>query len=219
MAMPVLLIGNKKYSSWSLRAWIGLKQLGIPFKEHRVALFTEGYKQEILKHNPAGKVPALIVEGLVVYESIAILEYLNETLGQDRLLPKDIALRARIRSVCAEMHAGFASLRKFLPMNLARRRGPVPLNDDTRADIKRILTLWEGLRDEFKDAGPYLFGAWSMADCMYLPVCTRFDTYQVDLTLHPRARGYVETMLALPAFLEWRKSGIAEHEVIPEDEV
>jgi glutathione S-transferase len=219
MATPLLLIGNKKYSSWSLRGWIGLKQLGIPFMEQRVALFTDGYKEAILKVNPAGRVPALVDGSLVVYESIAILEYINETLGKDRLLPKDVGLRARIRSVSAEMHAGFASLREHLPMNLARRRSPVPLDDPTQADIRRALTMWEGLRDEFKAAGPFLFGAWSMADCMYLPVCSRFDTYEVDLTLYPRARGYVETMLALPAFLEWRKAGVAETEVIPGDEV
>lgn len=219
MATPLLIIGNKKYSSWSLRGWIGLKQLGIPFTEQRVALYTDGYKAQILKHNPAGKVPALVDGDVVVGESIAILEYINETLGKDRLLPKDAKLRARIRSVCAEMHAGFANLRGSLPMNLARRKGPVPLSDATQADIRRILTLWEGLRNEFKDAGPYLFGQWSMADCMYLPVCTRFDTYEVDLTMHPRARGYLETMLALPAFQEWRKAGIAETEVIPDSEV
>jgi glutathione S-transferase len=219
MATPLLLIGNKKYSSWSLRGWIGLKQLGIPFVEQRVALFTDGYKAEILKHNPAGRVPALVDGSLVVYESIAILEYLNETLGKDRLLPGDVKLRARIRGACAEMHAGFSHLRGALPMNLARRKGPVPLSDATQADIRRILALWEGLRQEFKDAGPYLFGAWSMADCMYLPVCIRFDTYEVDLTFHPRARGYVETMLALPAYQEWRKAGIAETEIIPGDEV
>lgn len=219
MGTPLLLIGNKKYSSWSLRGWIGLKQLGIPFTEQRVALFQDGYKAEILKLNPGGKVPALVHDGVVVYESIAILEYINETLGKDRLLPQDVKLRARIRSVSAEMHAGFMHLRNHLPMNVARRKGPVPLNDATRADIQRILALWEGLRDEFRGAGPYLFGAWSMADCMYLPVCTRFDTYEVDLTFHPRARGYLETMLSLPAFLEWRKAGVAETEVIPEDEI
>jgi glutathione S-transferase len=219
MAAPLLLIGNKKYSSWSLRPWIALKQLGISFTEQRVSLYAGNFKAEILKLNPAGKVPALIDGALVVFESIAILEYLNETHGKDRLLPKDTVLRARIRSVCAEMHAGFSDLRNHLSMNLARRKGPVPLDDATRGDIRRILTLWEGLRNEFKDAGPYLFGAWSMADCMYLPVCTRFDTYEVDLTMHPRARGYLETMLALPGFQEWRRAGIAETEVIPGAEV
>jgi glutathione S-transferase len=219
MAAPLLLIGNKKYSSWSLRGWIGLKHLGIPFTEHRVALYTDGSKAEILKWNPAGKVPALVHGDLVIHESIAILEYINETLGKDKLLPVDVALRARIRSVSAEMHAGFANLRGSLPMNLARRKGPVPLNDETRMDIRRILTLWEDLRKEFRDSGPFLFGKWSMADCMFLPVCTRFDTYEVDLTSYPRARGYVEAMLALPAFQEWRKAGIAETEIIPESEI
>jgi glutathione S-transferase len=219
VSTPLLLIGNKKYSSWSLRGWIGLKQLGIPFREQRVALFTPGYKEEILRHSPAGRVPALFDGGVCVYESIAILEYINETIGKDRLLPKDVQTRARIRSVCAEMHAGFAALRKTMPMNLARRKSPVPTSAETQTDIQRILTVWEDLRAEFKEAGPYLFGAWSMADCMYLPVCTRFDTYEADLTGHPRARAYMETMLALPAFQEWRKAGVAEKEVIPEDEV
>lgn len=219
MATPLLLIGNKKYSSWSLRAWIGLKQLGIPFREQRVTLYRGDYKADILKLNPAGKVPALIDGPVTVFESIAILEYVNETLGQDLLLPKDVGLRARIRSVSAEMHAGFAGLRQHLSMNLARPTRPVPHNTDVQADIRRVLSLWEALRAEFKDAGPYLFGKWSMADCMYLPVCTRFDTYEVDLTMHPRARAYVETMLGLPAFQEWRKAGLAETETIPGAEI
>lgn len=218
MAPPLLIVGNKKYSSWSLRAWLAFKHLGIPFRERRVALFTAEGTQEIAKHSLAGKVPILVDDDVTVHESLAILEYANEVYAQGALLPAGRVERALARAVCAEMHSGFPSLRQAMPMNMARRRGIVPATDAVRGEIQRVLALWESLRDKQR-GGPFLFGTFGMADCMFMPVVTRFDTYLVDLASHPRSLGYLHTMLTLPAFLEWRQAGQAEPEVIAEDEV
>ncbi|MFI5399865.1 MAG: glutathione S-transferase family protein [SAR324 cluster bacterium] len=218
MSDLLIVIGNKRYSTWSLRAWLALKHLGLPFREQRIVLDRPGTAAEILKWSPAGRVPVLVDNGLTVHESIAILEYLNETRADGSLLPKGTGDRALCRSVSAEMHAGFASLRQNLPMMLARKPNPVPLAEQTRYDIRRILTLWEELRERHRSAGPYLFGAFSMADCMYLPVATRFMTYEADLTGYPRARVYTEALLAHPGFQEWKAAALKEEEVRPGDE-
>jgi glutathione S-transferase len=214
----LIVIGNKKTSSWSLRAWIALKHLGLPFREQRIVLDRPNTATEILKLSPAGRVPILIDGGLTVHESIAILEYLNETHADESLLPTGTADRALCRSISAEMHAGFAGLRENLPMKLARKPLPVPLAAQTRLDIRRILTMWEELRERHRPSGPYLFGAFSMADCMYLPVATRFMTYEVDLTSYPRARAYTEALLAHPGFVEWKAAALKEPEAAPGDE-
>ncbi|HUJ73233.1 MAG TPA: glutathione S-transferase C-terminal domain-containing protein, partial [bacterium] len=128
------------------------------------------------------------------------------------------AERALARAVCAEMHAGFMPLRQALPMNLARAPKPLALPEPARKDVARILALWEDLRARHREGGPYLFGAFSLADCMYLPVATRFQTYQVDLTAHPRARAYLDSLLELPAFVEWRQAALREKEIIADSE-
>jgi len=214
----LIVVGNKRYSSWSLRGWIGVRYLNVPFREHRIPLFQPGTAAEIAAYSPAGRVPVLVDDGVTVHDSLAMLEYLNETHAGGKLLPAGRAERALCRSVSAEMHAGFASLRQALPMNLARKPGPVPHNEAVRNDIRRILTMWEELRERFRGAGPYLFGAFSMADCMYLPVATRFMTYQVDLTSYPRARAYDEALLSLPGYLEWKQAALHEVEVNPDYE-
>jgi glutathione S-transferase len=196
-------------STWALRAWIALKQGGIPFEERIIAWHQPGRKQEILQYNPAGKVPALIDGDLTVHDSIAILEYLNETYLNGKLLPAEKRARALCRSVCAEMHSGFPNLRSSLSVKWDRPPGAVPLDDATRTEIERIGSLWESLRKEYRGQGAYLFGAWSMADCMFLPVCQRFDNYLVDLSKWPEAQAYCKTMLALPAFQEWKQKGAA----------
>ena len=218
MSDLLIVIGNKKYSSWSLRAWIALTHLGLPFREQRIALYRPETATEILKVSPAGRVPILVDDGLTVHETIAILEYLNETHADGSLLPTGTADRALCRAVSAEMHAGFASLRENLPMKLARKPQPVPLAVQTRSDIRRILAMWEELRERHRPSGPYLFGAFSMADCMYLPVAARFMLYEVDLTSYPRARAYTEALLALPGFLEWKAAALKETEIAPGDE-
>jgi glutathione S-transferase len=218
MAERLLVLGNKKYSSWSLRAWIGLMQAGLPFRERVIKLFRPETAAEIGRYSPALRVPVLVDDGLTVHDSLAILEYVNEAYGEGRLWPANRAARARARSVSAEMHAGFPNLRARLPMNLARDPAPLParwaVDAPTQAELDRVRSLWEGLlRDS---GGPFLFGEWSIADCMYLPVATRLRTYAVELSAHPLAEAYVRRMLALPAFLRWEADGRAEPEEHPD---
>jgi glutathione S-transferase len=215
----LIVIGNKRYSSWSMRPWIALKHLGLPFKEQLILLSKPNTATEIAKISPAGRVPILIDDGLIIHETIAILEHVNEAHADESLLPVGTADRAVCRSVSAEMHSGFASLRNDLPMNLGRKHAPVPHSEQTRADIRRILTMWEGLREQHRSSGPYLFGHFSIADCMYLPVATRWMTYEVDLTSYPRARAYTEALLSLPAYQAWKKDALAETEIIAHSEI
>jgi glutathione S-transferase len=215
MPGPLLVIGNKRYSSWSLRAWIALKSLGLEFREHRIALFQPESKRMLLRFSPAGRAPVLIDGELTVHDSMAIMEYANERYGAGKLLPESVEARARVRAVCAEMHAGFPELREHLPMNLGRKPARLATGVDTAQEIGRVLDMWERLREEHQALGPHLFGARSMADCMYLPVVTRFLHYGVDLGNHPHAAAYVEHMYALPDFQQWRRAAAAEQEVLP----
>ena len=209
-----LIIGNKNYSSWSLRAWLPLRHFGIDFDEERIALFVPGYKERILRYSPAGKVPALIDGQVTVWESLAIGEYLAEKYPQHAMWPSDPLARARARSVSAEMHAGFAALRTAMPMNIRARhpgRGRTP---GVEADIARVLALWNACVES--SGGPFLFGRFSIADAMYAPVVTRFITYAVE----PGAPldAYIDRIWNLPAMQEWRAAAVAETEVIAEDE-
>ena len=209
---PNLVIANKKYSSWSLRAWIALAHADAPFSETMIKLRTPGYKEALQRHSPNGLAPALVDGDIVICESVAILEYLNETHVKDGLLPKDVALRAEIRAAAARMHAGFTALRGAFPMNLARAPSPIDYDQAVADDIAAVLSLWETSLEKY--GGPFLFGDWSMADCMYLPVVTRFNTYAVDVSAHPLSKKYMDRMLELPAFKTWRDAGVAETEVI-----
>jgi len=212
--MMRLIIGNKNYSSWSLRAWIALKQLGIPFEEERVALFEPGYKARILKYSAAGKVPALIDGTTVVWESLAIGEYLAEKFPALAVWPADPQLRAQARSVSAEMHAGFSALRSRMPMNIRSSHPGKGHSPEVDADIARITTIW-GDALAFS-GGPFLYGGFGYADAMYAPVVSRFLTYGV--ALDAACASYVERVWNLPAMLEWRTAALAETEVIAEDE-
>jgi glutathione S-transferase len=206
----LLLFGNRNYSSWSLRPWLGLRQAGIAFDEERVALFEPGYKERILRHSPAGKVPVLVDGDLVVWDSLAIGEYAAERFPAAGIWPADVRARALARAVSAEMHSGFAALRTAMPMNLRGHfpgKGRTPAVD---ADIARILAIWGGALE--RSGGPFLFGAFCYADAMYAPVATRFLTYGVDLPDH--ARRYVGALEGLPAMQEWRAAALAESEVI-----
>ncbi len=214
MSDLLIVIGNKRYSSWSMRPWIALKHLGLPFREHHILLNKPTTAAEIAKVSGAGRVPVLVDGGVTVHESLAILEYVNEVHAGGKMLPAKAADRAVCRAVSSEMHAGFGSLREQCPMDLGRKPAPVPHSEQTRADIRRILSLWESLRERHREAGPYLFGALSIADCMFLPVATRFATYEVDLTSHPRARAYLDALLTLPAFLAWKRDALAETDVL-----
>ena len=218
MPTRLLVIGNKRYSSWSLRAWIGLKQLGLPFQERRISLYAPGYKEQLAPLSPSGKVPVLTDDGVTVHDSLAILEYLNETYAQGAWLPKAPKARALARSVSAEMHAGFQNMRQHLNMNLGRAPKPTTPDEAARADVNRVLAIWEGCRREHEGEGPWLFGAWGIADAMYLPVAARFHHWAVDLSAHPRAQAYGKALYALPAFQEWKADALKETDLLPQFE-
>jgi glutathione S-transferase len=213
-----LVIGNKNYSSWSMRPWLALKASGIAFEERFIPLYTGAAdKQRILNVTPAGKVPALIDGEVTVWDSLAIIEYLAERFPEAGLWPEDPASRAHARSISAEMHSGFAALRNECGMNLHRPIGAKALSDNAHADIARIQELWTDCRQRFAKAGPFLFGAFSAADAMYGPVVHRFRTYAVVVTSPVRA--YMDAMMSLPAFQQWTEQGLAETLVIERLEV
>ncbi|WP_148714431.1 glutathione S-transferase family protein [Chitinolyticbacter meiyuanensis] len=202
-----LLIGNKNYSSWSLRPWLVLKHAGIAFEETLVPLYQDDSKARILKDSPSGKVPALSDGDLVVWDSLAIVEYLAEKFPERGIWPADPAARAVARSVCAEMHAGFTQLRTHLSMDI-RGRKTAQIDAATQAEIDRILAIWTDCRNRFGDTGPFLFGTFSAADAFYAPVVTRFVTYGVAVP--DSARQYMTAVLALPAMQQWLADGAAE---------
>ena len=177
-----LVIGDKNLSSWSLRPWLAMKQCGIPFTEERIRLRQPDSRAEILRHSPAGKVPALKTRTGVVWESLAILDYVAERHPEHELWPKDEEARAVARSISAEMHAGFAALRSDMSMDLLSTLPSPPLTAALEADIRRTVAIWKDTRARFGQGGRFLFGAFSNADAMYAPVATRFRTYGVDLT-------------------------------------
>jgi glutathione S-transferase len=216
MAAPdyTLVIGDKAYSSWSLRPWLAMKQFGIPFVEERVRLRQPESKAEILRHSPSGKVPALKTDGLVVCDSLAILEYLADRHPELGLWPKDARARALARSVSAEMHAGFATVRNEMPMDLLSTYPTPPAGEQLRAEIARIAEIWRELRAQYgRDSGAFLFGDFCNADAMFAPVATRFRTYQVDLSAFGddgTAAAYADAVLALPAMAEWAEGASDE---------
>jgi glutathione S-transferase len=201
MAGLFLLIGNKKYSSWSLRPWIVMKQAGLKFDEQFVALQQPNTKANILKYSPSGKVPFLRHGKIEVWESLAICEYLNEAFPKAGLWPRDKAARAQARAVSNEMHGGFADLRRYLPMDVSRTIDDPSRAQAVKGEIDRIAALWAQCRRKYGKGGPFLFGKFSIADGMFAPVATRFTTYGVKLP--PVAASYVKTMMALPAMKEW----------------
>jgi glutathione S-transferase len=196
-----LVIGNKNYSSWSLRPWIAMKQIGLTFEEIVIPMAMPGTKAEMLKHAPTGLVPVLIDGDTTIFETIAILEHLNDRFPDAGLWPKDIAARAHARSVAAEMHGGFAALRR---PEAAKHAG-------------RIDALWSDARARYGKGGPFLFGHFTNADAMYAPVINRFHVY--DLPRSKTSQAYMEAMMALPAWQEWDKASRAESWVIESSEV
>lgn len=211
-----LVIGNKNYSSWSLRPWLLMRALEIPFEEELVPLYREDSKSRLLQHAPSGRVPVLHDGELVVWDSLAIIEYLAEQFPGVAVWPRDTEARAHARSVCAEMHSGFTALRSHMPMNC---RASLPGEGQTPAvlaDIARIGEIWEDCRRRHALEGPYLFGEFSAADAFFAPVVTRFVTYQVPLT--ELGDEYVETMRGLPALQEWYLAALKETERIEASE-
>ncbi len=204
-----LVIGNKNYSSWSMRPWIALRATGISFDEVLIPLYTgDADKRRILAFTEAGKVPVLVDGDVTIWDSLAIIEYAAERFPKAQLWPDDVAARAHARSVSAEMHSGFAALRSECGMNIHRPVGPKPLSDAAKADIARIQQIWTACRQRYGRGGPYLFGAFSAADAMFAPVVHRFRTYAIELD--SIAEGYMAVMQALPAFHEWTEAALAE---------
>jgi len=204
-----LVIGNKNYSSWSMRPWLALRANHIAFEEVFIPLYTgDADKQRILGFTRSGKVPALIDGDVTVWDSLAIIEYLAERFPDARLWPEDRASRAHARSVSAEMHSGFMALRNECAMNLHRPIRSVALSQDARANIARMQEIWLECRQRYGKLGPFLFGTFGAADAMFAPVVYRFRTYAIDVV--PEAQAYMDTMMALPAVDEWTKAGLAE---------
>lgn len=210
-----LLIGNRNYSTWSLRPWLVLRHFGIPFEDEVLQLSGPGWREAIAARSPTGKVPLLIDGELAVPETIAIIEYLADRFPDRAIWPADCERRALARAAAAEMHAGFTALRTHAPMNL-RAAHPGKVDPEAvRKDLHRLEALWGGLLA--RSDGPYLFGEFTAADAMYAPVATRLRTY--DLPVSDVAGRYVEAIYALPAFQEWLGLALQEAWVVDEDEI
>lgn len=211
MTQLTLIIGNKNYSSWSLRPWLVLKQAGIEFSEVRIPLDTPTTQQDILRYSSTGKVPVLCHGTLTIWESLAICEYLVETFPEASLLPEDKSTRAIARAISAEMHAGFQNLRQNMPMNCRAKLPGTGMESGVQEDIDRITAIWRECRQNAVD-GDLLFGKFTIADAMFAPVVSRFITYGVKLD--PVAAAYVEAIWSLPAMQEWVAAASAEKEFI-----
>ena len=212
-----LIIGNKNYSSWSLRPWILLKYFEIPFEEILIPLYEGNYKKQILKYSSNGKVPALVHGSVVISESLAICQYLSELFPKKKMWPQDIKDRALAYSIAQEMHAGFFYLRTNMLCNIRGRYPGKGMTPESKRDINHILEIWTSCRKKHKTQGPYLFGQFTVADAMFMPVVTRFRTYGV--TLKGTSKEYAQTMLNLKAFKEWEEAAIKEPWVIKKSEI
>ena len=217
--MLKLIIGNRAYSSWSMRGWLAVKQSGEPFEEYVVPLFDAEWekRREGDEFAPSlGKVPILWDGDCVVWDSLAIIEFLADRVGRDTYWPKEETARAVARSMSAEMHSGFANLRRELPMNVRKSFASKDLSDDVIGDIDRILQLWAQARARFGGTGEFLFGEWCAADMMYAPVVTRFITYAVPVPNF--AAAYMKAVLSQPHVAEWIDKAQDEPWVIEEYE-
>ena len=215
MTTITIVLGNKAYSSWSLRAWLILTQTGAPFEEIVIPLDRPESRRRILEHSPSGRVPALKVDGLLIWDTFAIAEFLNERFPDANIWPSGTEARAQARAASAEMHAGFATLRERLPMDLHRdppAGPPTALSGDLKADVDRVVAIWTDCRARFGGAGDFLFGEFSAADAFYAPVVTRFVTYGVELG--GAAAAYRDTVMAWPAMRTWITAAKAEPWVI-----
>ncbi len=208
-----LVIGNKAWSSWSLRPWLAMRRLGLPFEEINVRLRRPDSKAEILKHCPSGLVPTLLDGDLAIWDSLAILEYLAEQHPEVQLWPADRTARATARSISAEMHSGYLALRQHCSMDVLARLPQATLPVEVATDVRRIVALWQDCRTRFGGGGPFLFSRFSGADAMYAPIASRFRTYVPDLTPYGddgTAQAYVETIFAMPEMATWSEGARTE---------
>ena len=212
MTQTILTISSKNYSSWSLRGWLLCRMAGLDFVEEVVPVDDPANRAELLLLAPSILVPCLAHEGIRIWDTLAIAEYLNEIKPQAGLLPAQRAARARCRSICGEMHSGFTNLRSALPMNLKARHPGFKIWSGAQADIDRITAIWRECLAAYH--GPYLFGTLTMADAMYAPVVTRFLSY--DVRLDRQCALYCERIMALPDMLEWRSAALQEPEELEE---
>ncbi|MCK9777160.1 glutathione S-transferase family protein [Pseudomonas syringae] len=203
-----LIIGDKRYSSWSLRPWLVLEMTGASFTDQVIRLNQPDTRANILKYSPTGKVPALQCEHGTIIDSLAICEYLVERFPDAGLWPSDIAARAQARSACAQMHSGFVSLRSNMPMDLRQDQALEVIPVDTQNDIDRIVELWAECRTAAAESGPFLFGKLSIADAFFAPVAIRLRSYRVELP--EEALKYIETIYQWPAFKRWQQAGLEE---------
>jgi glutathione S-transferase len=214
-----LAIGNKAYSSWSLRPWILLRVLGIPFEEDLIPLDTPEFRPRVAAYKAGSTVPILVDGDVTVWESLAIMDYIGERFPELPVWPQERRARAFARTVAAEMHAGFRGLRAACPMNLRKRYAPMDRGELVAKDVSRAKHLWRTARSEFGEpaGGPFLFGAFCAADAMFAPMVTRFQTYSIPV--EPEIRAYMDAVLDLPPFKEWQEAGMRESWVVAHDEV
>jgi glutathione S-transferase len=215
-ALPTLVLGNRNYSSWSLRPWLLLRHHGVPFAEEVLPLDTPEFAGRIAAYSGAGRVPVLVDEGRRIWDSLAICEYANERWLAGAGWPADLDRRALARSAAAEMHSGFGALRAQLPMSVRRRPNAYRWTEDAQRDIDRVQALWRQLRAGAGD-GPFLLGGFGIVDAMFAPVCVRFRGYGV--AVDATAAAYMATIFALPAFREWEAAALAETAVLAADEL
>lgn len=221
--MPTLVIANKVYSSWSLRPWILMRELNLPFEEVLIPFgptFDDPeWKAKVKRYSAAGKVPALVDDGITVWESLAIIEYLADKHPGAGIWPKDVAARAYARSISSEMHAGFQALRGACPMNVARRFPTKDRGPGVEADVARIAAIWREARERFgvPAGGPFLFGAFCAADAMFAPVAVRLRAY--GITVDAVGEAYVDAVLNTTAYQAWREAALQEPWIVDEDEV
>ena len=213
MAEATLLIGSKNYSAWSLRGWLITHMSGLPFDEKSIPLDEASSREELLLRSSSILVPCLTHDGFEIWDTLAIAEYLNELCPDANMFPAERLARARCRSISGEMHSGFSALRSSLPMNLRSRRPDFKIWSSAQADIDRVCTIWRDCIGTW--GGPFLFGRqYSIADAMYAPVCTRFQTY--DVKLDGVCAAYKVQILALPDMVEWTRAALEEEGEIPE---
>ena len=217
MAKPLLIIGNKNYSSWSLRPYMALAGAGIAFDEKLIRFGEPAFSNAVKKISKAGLVPILQHNGVTIWESLAIMEYIAETWPEKNLWPKNKAARALARSISSEMHAGFRNIRNECPMNLRRPPKQVAMSDGLKRDVARLEYLWGEARKLHGEGGPYLFGKFTIADAMFAPVVTRLQTYAISVSKSTRA--YMDAVLNSAAFQNWLKEALKEKWIVPEDEV
>ena len=217
MTKPLLIIGNKNYSSWSLRPYMALHQSGIEFDEKLIQFGEPQFSKTVRRYSKGGLVPILVHNGITIWDSLAILEYVAESWPTKQLWPKNAEARAFARSMCAEMHSGFSALRNACPMNLRRLPKSVDMSDAILKDLARIEGLWKEARKAFRSKGDFLFGKFSNADAMFTPIASRLETYNIPIGKN--AKSYMTAILDTAAFKAWKTAAFQEPWIYPEDEV